>query len=223
MCFSTYHVLGERLAEENLVALLDEVADSEGITVGITAGKALVGHVEEGNVAEFLEDLGELSPLVLAGVNTGGVVSAGVEQDGAAGGSVLEVFNQSIEVEANGLLVVVAVVDRGDASILEDGLVVGPGRSGNADLLLAAVPALEELGTDTESTSSRNGLGDGKPVEDGGVGTVGELDGGLGELGDTGDAGVLLVQRLGEETLLSLDDGGENVGLASVITVSTNT
>jgi hypothetical protein len=35
----------------HVVALLDEVTGSEGVLVGITTGKALVGHVEEGEVS----------------------------------------------------------------------------------------------------------------------------------------------------------------------------
>lgn len=41
------HVLGIRLAEADIDALLDEVPHGPGILVTITAGKALVGHVKE--------------------------------------------------------------------------------------------------------------------------------------------------------------------------------
>ena len=55
---STHHVLGERLAEGDVVALLNKVADSKGVLVGVTAGETLVGHIEEGKVATLLDDGG---------------------------------------------------------------------------------------------------------------------------------------------------------------------
>jgi hypothetical protein len=61
------------------VALLDEVARSESVLVSVTAGEALVGHVEEGKVALLLDDIADLTPLLLGGVNTGRVVSASVQ------------------------------------------------------------------------------------------------------------------------------------------------
>ena len=69
-------VLSERLAEKDLVALLNEVADGEGVAVDVARGEALVGHVEEGEVLLGLDDLGELLPLLLGGVDTGGVLHA---------------------------------------------------------------------------------------------------------------------------------------------------
>lgn len=44
------HVLGEGLRQDEAVALLDEHADRVGVLVSVTAGEALVRHVEEGVV-----------------------------------------------------------------------------------------------------------------------------------------------------------------------------
>lgn len=41
------HVLGEALGQQDVVALLDEVAHCPGVTVDVSTGEALVGHVEE--------------------------------------------------------------------------------------------------------------------------------------------------------------------------------
>jgi hypothetical protein len=41
----------------------------------------LIGGVEEGVKLVLLADLSDLFPFVKGGVNTGGIVSAGVEQD----------------------------------------------------------------------------------------------------------------------------------------------
>lgn len=58
------------------------------------------------------------------------------------------------------------------------------------------VVALEEGATDAEGTGTGDGLGDSDTVlsERSRVRAVGELESSLGELGDTGDASVLLVE-----------------------------
>lgn len=81
--------LGETLAESDLVALGDEVADGECITVDVSRGEALVGHVEEGEVALLLDDLGDLLPVLLGWVNTSRVVGTGMQEDNRALGSTL--------------------------------------------------------------------------------------------------------------------------------------
>lgn len=202
------------------MALLHEVTGSKGILVSVTTGKALVGHVEEGKVTLLLHDVADLAPLVLGGVDTGGVVSAGVEKDDAVLGSSLDVGQQALEVEANGVLVVVAVLSDLQTGVLEDSGVVGPARGGKVDLLRVRVEALQESTTDSQSTGTGDGLGDDETVllEDGGVGTVGQLSSSLGEGRDTGDTSVFLVVAGGDNLVLRSTDGGEDVGLALVIT-----
>jgi hypothetical protein len=214
------HVLGERLAQSDVVALLNEVAGSEGILVSVTAGKALISHVEEGEVVLLFHDIADLAPLGLGRVDTGGVVGAGVEQDDALLGGGLDVGDQTLEVEADGLLVVVAVLSDLETGIREDGLVVGPARVGEVDLLGAGVELLEERASNAEGTGAGDGLGDDKAVvlDGGGVGTVGELGGGSGECGNTSDACVLLVEAGCDNLVLGGADGGQDVGLALVVT-----
>jgi hypothetical protein len=81
----------------------------------------------------------------------------------------------------------------------------------------------EEGSANAEGTGAGDGLGDGEAVEGRRVGAVGEFGGERGELGDTGDPGVLLVQLCVDDLVLGLTDGGEDVGLASIVTVSTDT
>lgn len=50
------HVLSKRLRQDNVVALLDEVTNSPGITINISTGKALVGHVKEHQQVPFLKE-----------------------------------------------------------------------------------------------------------------------------------------------------------------------
>jgi hypothetical protein len=106
----TDHVLGETLAERDLVTLLDEVANGEGILVSVSAGEALVGHVEEGVVVILLDNIAQSAPLLLGRVNTSRVVSASVEKDNAALGHLLDVLDHTLKVETDGVLVVVAVL-----------------------------------------------------------------------------------------------------------------
>ena len=219
------HVLGETLAQSNVVALLHEVTRSESILVSITAGKALVGHVEEGKVALLLHDVANLAPLVLSRVNTGRVVSASVEQDDAVLRSSLDVGKQTLKVETDSVLVVVAVLLHLETGILKNSVVVGPAGSGEVDLLRVRVEALQESTTDSQSTGTRDGLGDNETVvlEDGRVGTVGELRSSLGEGRNTSDAGVLLVETRRNNLVLGSADGRQNVGLALVVTCSSRT
>ena len=105
-----YHVLCEALGKDWLKTFLDEMAESKCILVSISTGKALIGHVEEWEMTTLLDGISNLHPLLLGRVNTSRVVSASMEEDDAALGEVLDVFDQSLEVETNGVLVVVSVL-----------------------------------------------------------------------------------------------------------------
>jgi hypothetical protein len=83
------HVLGEGLSKGDLVALLNEVADSERVAGGVSRGKALVCHVEEGEKLLLFDEVGNFFPLGLGGIDTGWVVGASMEEDDGALGSVL--------------------------------------------------------------------------------------------------------------------------------------
>ena len=202
------------------MALLDEVAGSKSILVSVTTGKALVGHVEESKVTLLLHDIANLAPLVLSRVNTGRVVGTGVQQNDAVVRGSLDVGNQTLKVQTNGVLVVVAVLLNLQTGILEDGVVVGPAGVGEVDLLRVGVEALQERTADAEGAGTGDGLGDDQAVvlQDGGVGAVGELGRGVGEGRDTGDAGVLLVVARRNDLVLGGPDGGQDVRLALVVT-----
>ena len=216
----SYHVLGETLAEGNVVALAHEMPGGKSILVSIAASEALVGHIEEGKVALLLHHIADLAPLLLGGVDTGGVVGASVEKDDAVLRGGLDVGNQTLEVETNGVLVVVAVLLNLQTGVLEDSVVVGPARVREVDLLRMRVEALEESTTDSQGTGTRNGLGDDEAVllNGRGVLAIGQLCSGLGEGRDTGDTSVLLVKAGGDNLVLCGTNGGQNVWLALVIT-----
>lgn len=69
---------------------MNKVSDSPGILVQITRGKTLIGTVKEGEVTLGLHDIGNLTPLLLGGIDARGIVGTGVENDNRALWSVLE-------------------------------------------------------------------------------------------------------------------------------------
>ena len=137
----------------------------------------------------------------------------------------LQVLLQALKVKANGLLVEVPVLLDLQARVTEDGGMVTPRGSGQVDDFGIRIVASKEGTTNAECTSTRDGLGHGDAVfgESSRVLTIGELESGLGEVGDTSDASVLLVKGRVDDLLLGLADRGENVGLALVVAVSTDT
>ena len=83
------HILRERLGQSDLVALLDEVADGEGVLGGVSGGETLVRHIEEGEEFVLLDEIRDFLPLGRGWVNTGGVVGAGVQENDSTLGSIL--------------------------------------------------------------------------------------------------------------------------------------
>lgn len=144
----------------------------------------------------LLDRISDGPPLVFGGVNAGRVVGACMQENDASFGHSLDVGNHAIEVQTNGVLVVVAVLLDLQARIIEDGLVVRPAGRGDVDGLRAGVEALQESTSNPKSTSSGDGLGDSDPVflDRRRVRAVRQQGSRLGECGDTGNAGVLLIK-----------------------------
>lgn len=155
------------------MALLDKVSHGESILVGVATRKTLVRHIKKGKVALGLDGLADLLPLLLGGVDAGRVVGAGMEQKHAALGGGFDVGQHALEIQTDGLLVVVAVLLDLETRIAEDGLVVGPRRRRDVDGLLAGVPARQEGGGDAQGAGARDGLGDDETLEGGGALAVG--------------------------------------------------
>lgn len=214
------HVLCKGLSQSQTVAFLDEQADGESIFIGVASGKTLVCHVEEWIVLLLLDDLADLSPLVLSRVDTGGIVSAGMEQDDAVVGDGLEIGDQALKVKTNGVLVVVLVWLHLQSGVKEDGFVVCPRRGGDIDGLVMRVMALEEGTTYSQSTSAGDGLGDGDTIFFDGfaLGSVGKERGILGEGRYARDSGVFFVKLLVKQFGLGRADRGKDVGFAGIIT-----
>jgi len=219
------HVLRKTLGEDRAEAFADEVAEREGVLVRVSAGEALVRHIKEGEVVTLLDSLGNLEPLLLRRVDTSGVVSARVEQDDAALGHVLDVGDHAIEIKADGVLVVVAVLLNLEPRVLEDGCVVCPRGGRDIDGLCTGVVTLKEGATNPKRARTGDGLRHNNPAlaEGSRFAAIGKREGSIGELGDTGDASILLVHLCRDNIFLRLPYRGQHVGLALVIAVGTHT
>lgn len=92
-------VLGERLRDTELEALLDEISDCPGVSSQVARSETLVRAVEEGKV-RFLADEGcEFFPLGLGRINACGVVRTGVEDNYAVVWSIRDGFLHASEVK----------------------------------------------------------------------------------------------------------------------------
>ena len=215
-------VLGEGLGEGEGVALLSEVTNGPSIALHITGGEALIGAIEDDVVVLGLDGIRDLLPVVLGGVDTSGVVGAGVEEEGRAGRSLSDGLEDGVHIKSLGLGVEVLVGRSLETGSLEDTKVVGPGGEGDVDSVEDVV-LLVEVTEETEGTGAGKGLAasDSVLLDDLGVLTVGEGGGELVELWETIDGRILVVHLAGDH-LLSLEDAGENDGLAVVVSVGTD-
>ncbi len=153
-------VLGERLGDAHFEAALDEVTDGPGVVFQVAGCEALVGAVEEGEVGFLTDEVGERGPLVTGGVDAGGVMGAGVQEDDAAGGSSVDGGEHAVEVEAFGLRGEVRVGGDGKVDVGEDLVVVGPGWGGEVDCLVrwAGVEFGEEEAAQVDGAGAGDGL-----------------------------------------------------------------
>jgi hypothetical protein len=108
------------------MALLDEVAQWEGILVRVSRCKTLVCHIEESIVTAALHSLTDLLPLLRCRVDTSRIVRASMKQESASLRGSLNIRNHALEVQANSVLIIVSVLLNLEAGVLEDRSVVCP-------------------------------------------------------------------------------------------------
>lgn len=228
-------VLGEGLrnAHLHMGLLVEEVAHGPGVLVGGSGGETLVGGVEEGEDLLALTDLGNGLPLLLGGVETGGVVRAGVQKDHVAFlGVGFQGGHHALEVERAGLGLVVGVGLAGYADEVPDGDVVGPGGVGEPDGLGLHLVS-EEKSTQVVGASAGDGLDGANAGFQGlvllakvlGVEAEHQVPSQLEERDVAFNRGVFVAEGavFGEQLLLGLADGGQWPGLAIVSAVDTDT
>ena len=201
----------DRLGDHKLEAeLVSEIADRPGVLLQVTRGVALVGSVKDADGVLGDSDLGNLLPLLLGGVDARGVVGDSVEHKGGSLGGTVEVLEETVDVESH-LLGEVAVLARLETGLAEDGKVVAPRGVGAVDDGVGVVH-LEELGSNAESASAREGLDDRDALLLEGLGVLSEDD--LGSQVEEGlvalDGKVLEINlaslELGIDHLVGLDE-----------------
>lgn len=189
-------VFGERLGNYELESLLHKVANGPGIAVQIARSEALVSTVEKREVLFGLHDLGNLAPLALRGVNTGGIVCTSVQKDDGVFCGIVQRSLHAFEVKALGALVKVWVRRRRHLDVGEDLVVVGPGGVRQVHDRVAidlAIELLEEEGSEVQSSSAGDGLHRCDAAFGRCIGAEHQLASLAGEGGQTGDREIFMV------------------------------
>ena len=114
------HDLGERLSNDHLESLVEEVPQANSILIEVARDEALIGGIEEWIELVCSANLSDLLPLVEGWINTSWVVSASVEEHHGSWSGILEVSNHAVEIETLGLLVEVSVLSNVEASRSKD-------------------------------------------------------------------------------------------------------
>ena len=76
----------------------NKMSDGEGISVSITASKALVGHIKEWVMLLLLDNVADLLPLLLCGINAGRIMGACVQKYETSFRCSLEICYHTLEI-----------------------------------------------------------------------------------------------------------------------------
>ena len=88
-------VLAKALGAEDLKALVDKEADGPGVCVQGSTGKALVRAVKEDKKVSRFANLRNLSPLLFSGIQTSGVMSAGMQDENSSRRCLAQIFQHA--------------------------------------------------------------------------------------------------------------------------------
>ena len=219
-------VLGERLEEHDVIGMLLEELKRVAILFEVTTGETLIGRVESGEQLFALDNLKDVFPLRVGGVNTSRVVGTDVEHDDRVVLGIVKIFLHAFEIESLGNRVVVAVIFTSESGKIGDSSVNRPGGVGYKEIdVLVLVPLLKEGVTNSEGSSTRNGLSASDSVFLKGlaVSTVCELEAFLDVGVNTLDGSVLVIHVAFEDDLFSTLNAGKNEWLTIIISVSAHT
>ena len=151
-------VLAKALGAEDLKALVHKEADGPGVCVQGSTGKALVRAVKEDKKVSRFANLRNLSPLLFSGIQTSGVMSAGMQDENSSRRCLAQIFQHAWEVQISVLSVPIAILPKvSEASSFEDVGVVGPGWVGVVDGVSAKNP-VEEMSPDSQRASATQSL-----------------------------------------------------------------
>ena len=119
-------VLGKGLSKSHVVSIFYKQAQSGGIGLGITGGKALVGRVKEDVVRLVANLLGNGLPLIQIWITSRRIMGAGMEKNNAAIRSILEILEHAIVIQTVGIGVVITVPTDVETGLLENCQMVSP-------------------------------------------------------------------------------------------------
>ena len=208
-------VLREGESESHVVAVRDELAEGVGVVGDVSGAIAKIGGIEKNDVVLLLAELAQLVPLLVRGIHSGRVMSAGVEHEAGVIGSLADVVQHALEVQDRSLAIQVGVVSGRKPGIAENGVLVRPGRIGEVHLP-HNVAVLQELSQKTERTRARDGLSVRNHILLLVVDLVapGKLAGRIVKQGNTDQRGIFVILSAAQ-SLLSLSHAGKNIGLGS--------
>lgn len=151
------HDLSERLGNDHLESLCDEVSKSKTVLLEISRDETLISGIEEWIKSSSSNNLSDSLPLVKSWVNTSWVVSTGVQQNNGSSGGVAQVFEHSLDVETLGLWVKISVLSDLKSRSSENRVVVSPGGVAHIDWAWSVFN--QEIRDHSKSSSSRKSLG----------------------------------------------------------------
>lgn len=102
----------------------DKLPDSPGVSFQVSACEALVGAVEECVMALLEHDIGDLRPLFLCRVDTGGVMCTGMKQVDRTRRSSVQGRDETVVIQSNGSRIIVGVGFGCYTNILKNGVVI---------------------------------------------------------------------------------------------------
>ena len=120
-------VLGTAGRDQTLGRIGRNIAHTLGVFLQ-TIAKALIGNVDHRDQTAFIQDRDNFLPLHHVEVGTCRVVAAAMQQDHIAFVGRLQVRDHTVEIDATGFAVEVAIGDRFDVQIVQDRNMVRPGR-----------------------------------------------------------------------------------------------
>lgn len=218
------HVLCEGLSDSELEAPFSEKTNRECVLNQVTGGEALISRVEEGEQTVLLHHSCKLVPLVFSEIDTSGVMCASVQQHNRARLSHGESVVHARPIQRASLAIVVRIGLHGEASHLNDVVVIAP--SGIADIDVTREELSQEFEANTESTSSGDSLsGDNSSFSNScTVSSENKSSRCIVELSKTVDGKIFLIDGgVLRDSKINLSDNLERVRLFIVVTISTNT
>src|SRR5690606_12822139 len=119
--------------------------------------KALIGDVKERHQVALLDNLGDFAPLLKRGVNTGGIMAAGVQQNNSLPWQRVQAGQHALKIKSVGGGVVVGISVNLKPGTLEQGTMVFPAGVAN-DNVRVRQQALQKVCAQLQGTRSPQGL-----------------------------------------------------------------